>query len=218
MRLKRSVFWLSLLVLGGTEISLSGQVHNYFGKLTPQERQLLKDNERVHLSKAMAHLRSGKKHRLEYAEAEFKYILAIWPNHPASLQGMTDVAIRLGRPEVADFYFRKALEFFPEVPETYALYGIYLYKINDLDRSIEMLEKAVQLAPHSSQNHYLLGLSYYAAKQYDLALQHAQQAYNMGYPLPGLRDLLSKKGYRLETSDKEGDEINPSVDDKNITN
>ncbi len=180
-------------------------IHNYYGNLTAFERQLLKDNERAHLGKALSNLKLGQRHRLKYAEADFNYILAIWPNHPKSLEGITQVALRLGKPDLAEKRFSKALATFPDVAETYALYGIFLYKQDNMARAIDNLEIALKLDPTSSQNHYLLGLSHFANKQFTQANHHAQKAYALGYPLPGLRNKLKRMGNWQSAQDNETD-------------
>jgi len=197
----RFIFFCFMPLVVPSALQGATLIHNYYGDLTPHERQLLKDNEQAHLGKAISDLQSGKPHRLKYAEADFKYILSIWPNHPKSLQGIAEVYRKMGTPSLVEPLFERALRVFPEVAETYALYGIYLYRQKDFKRSINMLKEAVRLNPSSSQNHYLLGLSYYAAGLYKEAQEHAEKAYALNYPLPGLRDMLEKKGYRVNLPD-----------------
>lgn len=198
---KMSSAWSFLFVcLGVTATVAADNVHDYYGALTPQEEQLLKDNERVHLGKAISDLRSGKPHRLRYAEAEFKYILAIWPNHPASLEGIAEIARKTGRYQLAEEYFQRAIRYFPGQSQTHALYGVYLYRIRQYERAVEQLEIAVSLDPQQSQNHYFLGLAYFAKGDYEESARHARKAYSLGYPLPGLRNKLRRKGFWNEKS------------------
>ena len=46
----------------------------------------------------------------------------------------------------------------------------------------------------SPEIHYFLGLAYLNLKDLDLASEHARRAYDLGYPLPGLRNKLAAAG------------------------
>ena len=50
------------------------------------------------------------------------------------------------------------------------------------------------LAPNSSEAHYNIGLMYTEMEEYPLAREHAQKAYSLGFPLPGLRSKLQRAG------------------------
>jgi tetratricopeptide (TPR) repeat protein len=52
------------------------------------------------------------------------------------------------------------------------------------------MEKALTLDPNSINAHYNLGLTYFETKQFELANEHAQRAYQLGASPPGLRDKL----------------------------
>jgi len=49
-----------------------------------------------------------------------------------------------------------------------------------------------RLKPDDMQTHYDLGLAYASKKQWDLANEHAQVAYGLGAPFPGLKEKLIK--------------------------
>jgi Flp pilus assembly protein TadD len=49
----------------------------------------------------------------------------------------------------------------------------------------------------SAEIHNALGFAYLNAKDYERARQHAREAYELGFPLPGLRDQLAAAGYPL---------------------
>jgi tetratricopeptide (TPR) repeat protein len=56
-------------------------------------------------------------------------------------------------------------------------------------------EKATE--GRSAELQYALGLSYFQRKEFEKARDAARKAYQLGYPLPGLRDRLKKSGYPL---------------------
>ncbi|MEA3642642.1 MAG: hypothetical protein VBE63_22260, partial [Lamprobacter sp.] len=73
----------------------------------------------------------------------------------------------------------------------------YYYRANRLPESKKYLEKAVSMAPENAEINYNLGLTLFALGEFDSARMRARKAYKLGYPLPGLRNKLSEKGYTL---------------------
>jgi tetratricopeptide (TPR) repeat protein len=72
--------------------------------------------------------------------------------------------------------------------------GIYLARTKRYPEAIKSYEHALEIAPDSVNAHYNLGLAYIETKQYQLANEHAQRAYELGASLPGLRDKLKRIG------------------------
>jgi tetratricopeptide (TPR) repeat protein len=60
--------------------------------------------------------------------------------------------------------------------------------------AVQKLEKAAELNSENGNVHYNLGLAYFTLKDYEKSLAHAQRAYALGFPLPGLRNKLEKAG------------------------
>jgi tetratricopeptide (TPR) repeat protein len=83
---------------------------------------------------------------------------------------------------------------FPNTATTYSVYGIFLYNEKKYDESIKAYQDSLSLDPKSAETHYNLGVAYAAANNGVEANRHAQAAYSLGYPLPGLRDQLKRKG------------------------
>jgi hypothetical protein len=54
--------------------------------------------------------------------------------------------------------------------------------------------------PNSAEVHYNFGLLYVATGELDLAVEHANRAYGLGFPLPGLRRMLANAGRPLQTA------------------
>jgi tetratricopeptide (TPR) repeat protein len=93
-------------------------------------------------------------------------------------------------------YFARAVEFAPDDGAVRVLYGIYLSRRGHKNEALEHLQAAQKLlADADNPNlHYNLGLAYFELKDYDKALAHAKKAYELGFPLPGLRDKLKRAG------------------------
>lgn len=156
--------------------------------------QLLRDNEMAHLGKAQKHLATRKSYELEYALADFGYILSRWPNHPQALQGMFETARLLNRPQLVERYARAALEVAPNSAPTFVMIGTYLMRQGQLKEAEPLLTRAIQIDPESINANYNLGLLYAQTQRLELANRHAQKAYALGHPMPGLRNRLEAAG------------------------
>ena len=55
-------------------------------------------------------------------------------------------------------------------------------------------DAASRLAPEQATIQYNLGLMYVKKKEYEKASAHAQKAYALGFPLPGLKNKLKAAG------------------------
>lgn len=100
-----------------------------------------------------------------------------------------------GLPMTVECYFTRAIQFSRDDYKVYLLYGIHLHLTGQLDKALEQYKAAEKLAPESAELHNNLGLLYFDREQYDDAKVHAEKAYRLGYPLPGLRDKLTAIGH-----------------------
>jgi tetratricopeptide (TPR) repeat protein len=91
-------------------------------------------------------------------------------------------------------WFERAIVYQPEDGKVYMLFGIYLLRKGYPERAVAALTKAQELANEDSNLYYNMGLAYFALKDYDKALSSAHEAYRLGFPLPGLRDMLRRAG------------------------
>jgi tetratricopeptide (TPR) repeat protein len=98
-------------------------------------------------------------------------------------------------PQTAECYFDRAIRWRPNDPNVYLVQGIYLQLKGDLDAALKAYKKSESLQPNSADLQYNLGLLYFERKQYNLAKVHAKRAYQLGYPLPGLRHKLTVVGH-----------------------
>jgi Flp pilus assembly protein TadD len=74
------------------------------------------------------------------------------------------------------------------------IYGNHLLKTGQTDRATEQLKEAVSLQPDNATINYNLGLLYMQRKNYEEARAYAKKAYELGFPLPGLKNQLIQAG------------------------
>jgi tetratricopeptide (TPR) repeat protein len=130
------------------------------------------------------------------------YTLRAFPNHHRALFALARLQARNpgqrmlpGTQWPTYCYFERAVNFAPTDANAHLLYGIFLSKIGaPMDKVRPRYEKAVELAPDSAEVHYNYGLMLANAGEPRKALEHAKLAYDIGYPLPGLRDKLIRAG------------------------
>lgn len=131
---------------------------------------------------------------------DLDYTLRAFPNHHRALYAMARYQMRFpGRrpPEAnytAECYFERAIRFAPDDETVRMLRGIYHAKIGDNEEALKDYMDALRIAPDSSQIHYNIGLLYVKLKKFEQARVHARRAYDLGFPLPGLRDQLKRVG------------------------
>lgn len=191
MKHRKAILAVSRLVLlfafsttiHGEAVTPSDYYGNEYGK------RLIKDVEEHHIGPGIQRM-NGKPHMWIYALQDFDFVLAYYPNHPQGLKLKAEVAMKMGKPQLAEESFQKAIRLYPHTTGTYILYAIFLQQNGKLEAAEANYKKALDSEPASVNAHYNLGLLYFDKKQYELANAHAQQAYAMGHPLPGLRKKL----------------------------
>jgi tetratricopeptide (TPR) repeat protein len=140
------------------------------------------------------------KFALNSAENEATFSVARTPaSHPlhATMRAiLARVAYGRGQREAAIAELRKVLKSMPEVANTYSVLATYLYRQGDLDQAREVLERGIVEVPQpTAEMHYILGLILVKKKAYEEAHVQAVEAYKLGYPLPGLRNMLKSAGH-----------------------
>lgn len=161
------------------------------------DRQGLTVVENYHFTPNVERLLRGATGQLG---ADISYTLEHFPNHPRALAAMSRLALRdkNRKPHGARFtvecYFDRALRFRPDDARVHSLYGAYLLALGQTDAALEKLEEAARLEPANPTAQYNLGLLYLRKKDYDKARASAQKAYEMGFPLPGLKNKLTAAG------------------------
>ena len=92
-------------------------------------------------------------------------------------------------------YFQRAIWFAPDDANILVLEGIYHQRKRQDTAAEESWKRALLIDSTSVEAHYNLGLLYFRQGDYPSSLAHARIAYELGYPLPGLKKKLIKKGY-----------------------
>jgi tetratricopeptide (TPR) repeat protein len=199
----------TLLVLGSLECLVAaplfaqpvgcGDWYHPFGPLdyrtaTPEQKVLV---ERVHFTQSVESLTKGRSGSIG---GDLRYTLRAFPNHPRALIAMSNL-FRKTRPGIPadvelslECWFARAIDFRPEDSRVRVVYVVELLKDGHKKEAIEQLNVANDLAGDYSNVHYHLGFAFFDLHDYDKSLEHAKRAYELGFPLPGLRDKLKRAG------------------------
>ncbi len=158
--------------------------------------------EKYHWNSDVAGLRRGV--RGAFPMSDISYILRVFPNHHPALDAMGrlwrrhmdlgEIPMNAQPDQPPEYWFNRAATFAPQDPIPRLLFGIHLQKSGRENAALEQLEIAEALAPDSAEVHYALGLAYFDLEKFDKSSIHAERAYALGYPLPGLRDKLLAAG------------------------
>ena len=132
---------------------------------------------------------------------DIDYVLRAVPNHHRALYAISKYELQNGRQSMqwrsVECYFERAIRFNSDDGVVYLLFGLHYAIRNQHARAIEKYMLAEQKMPESVELHYNMGLSLFEIGRYDEALKAAQKAYDGGYPLPGLRSKLKRRGYEF---------------------
>ena len=71
---------------------------------------------------------------------------------------------------------------------------MYLHRAGDFNNALKNYKQALAMNDNNVEIHYNIGLLYFDLEDYALAAEHAAEAYNRGYPLPGLKNKLATVG------------------------
>lgn len=152
-----------------------------------------------HFTPEMEQLRRGT--NLSY---NLDYTVRAFPNHHRALfamiryvtEGRDKQRKKLVTPP--ECYLQRAIRFQPADGTVYMLYGLYLHKLKHLQDAESFYKKAVALIPDSPEANYNYGLLLTDMERYEEAKPYARKAYQLGYPLPGLRRRLASAGFTLK--------------------
>ncbi len=92
-------------------------------------------------------------------------------------------------------YFQRANRFVPDDANIYILYGVYRHKAGDYEEAEISWKYALSIDNNSAEAHYNLGLLNLKLEKFPSAVKHARLAYDLGYPLPGLKGKLIEQGH-----------------------
>ena len=155
--------------------------------------------ERAHFDANVESLVKGTTAALPGGDLD--YTLRAFPNHHRALYSMgryslkhSDRRIPPGARYSGLCYFVRAINFNPDDAKVRVVFGIYFYMQEKYQQAIEQLKVAIGLNEHSAEAHYNIGLVYERLGELELAVQHARTAYDLGFPLAGLRNKLQRHG------------------------
>ena len=163
-------------------------------------RDKLKIVETYHFDAGVKNLRGLKGKDMHNINGDLDYTLRAFPNHHGALYSMIRYSLsedprhsRKMRLSV-DCYLKRAMVLQPNDGTVHLLYGIYLSKIDRVEDAKTKFLEAARLMPESAEVHYNIGLMLAKTGDYDDARTHAYKAYELGYPMPGLRNILKRAG------------------------
>ena len=130
---------------------------------------------------------------------DIEYTLHAFPNHHRALLAMTRYHIEGSHKKkpmiyLPECWFERAMRFTPQDGTVRMIYGYYLSKIGNPTGALQQYEKAVEMMPNSAEAHYNVALLYAKLENFEAARTHAHRAYELGFPLPGLRRKLERAG------------------------
>lgn len=163
----------------------------------PEHRQRLDVVERFHFTPQVEHLERGESGPIS---GDLGYTLDHFANHHRALAALSRLALReksmqpKGIKYTVDCYFSRAIRFRPDDARVRAIYGGYLLALGQQDAALLQMEEAARLEPQNATNQYNLGLLYLRKNDYARARSAAKQAYEQGFPLPGLKNKLAAAG------------------------
>lgn len=86
----------------------------------------------------------------------------------------------------------------PQYAPAYSALSLIYRDVEKPELQEQVLRKGLAASADSAELHYFLGLMLANQKRYTEAVDHAHKAYDLGYPLPGLKRKLQRAGYTLE--------------------
>lgn len=181
--------------VSGCDLNLENSTGPWDYRTTSRENKNLV--ERAHFTRRVESLMRGQSGDLT---ADIDYTLRVFPNHPRALVAMSKLARRQntarprGSSHSVECWFQRAVQFQPNDAQVRLLFGIELLKSGKRDDAVEQLKVAESLAGNDANVHYNMGLAYFDLGDYEKSLAYAHTAYQMGFPLPGLRDKLMRAG------------------------
>ncbi len=170
--------------------------------LDPKYQPQIRGIERNHLNSDVENLVRGQS--TASPGGDLRFILSSIPNHPRALAALmrlatverTETPTESG-PYTVRCWLHRATIFSPLDGTAFLMYGVYLARNAQPRDALGQLEQAATLLPNNAEVEYNLGLIHLNLKNYDAARLHGQRAYDLGYPLPGLRRRLAAAGFPL---------------------
>lgn len=163
----------------------------------PSDRQKLGVVEQFHFTPNVERLERGESGSIG---GDMSYTLEHFANHHRALAALARLALREKNPRpkgaklAVDCYFARAIAYRPGDARVRVIFGGYLLALGQEPAALAQLEEAARLEPGNATNQYNLGLLYLRQKDYVRARNAARAAYELGFPLPGLKHKLTAVG------------------------
>ena len=125
------------------------------------------------LNIALQHHQAG---RLQEAEAIYRQILQVHPNHPGAHHLLGMIAYQVGRYDVAVEYVKRAIALNPAVAEFHNNLGTVYLDQGLSDQALVHLNKALQLQPDYVEAHYNLGNALRDQGKFEAAMAQYRRA------------------------------------------
>ncbi|SFN76655.1 tetratricopeptide repeat protein [Nitrosospira briensis] len=198
----KGIFGIGILAISIISTTLEaapycGELENVRDYTSAEQKIFLATVERHHFTPEIENLRHGNTGTLG---ADLAYTLILFPNHHRALAAFGKLSLRdktlkpAGSKYSVGCFFDRAIRFKPNDGTVRMVYGNYLLKAGQIDEAAEQFRIAVDLEPENPTINYNLGLLYVKKKDYEQANIYAKKAYELGFPLPGLKNQLMEAG------------------------
>lgn len=127
---------------------------------------------------------------------DLHYVLMGVPNYYRALAAMANWQLANPRPRDAKYltiecYYERAFAFRPSDPKLRLGYATYLHRARRLEEARVEYQKAEELGDDDAELFYNRGLLELEMGNVVAARRYADKAYELGYPLSGLKNLLN---------------------------
>lgn len=162
-----------------------------------KDKSLLSNVEHNHFNDNVRMLRKGLSGTIA---GDLDYLLRAYPNHPGGLDAMGRLGRRAKSEDLngAHFkvtcYFDRAMRLAPDDPTVRTLYAQHLWMTGHRKEAVEQIEEAEKLGAQDANTLYNIGIMKFDTGDKEGAVKYAVKAYELGFPLPGLKMKLKKAG------------------------
>lgn len=134
-------------------------------------------------------------HRLPQAEALYRQILQVHPNHPLVFYQLGLLAHQVGKPEVAIGYLKKAIQHHPQFVEAHCNLAMILNDCHRIEESIAFYQEAIKINPTYIQAYNNLAVLFFNQGQWDNAYTYYQKALEINPSIAQIHNNLGKVHY-----------------------
>lgn len=134
---------------------------------------------------------------------DLDYTLRAFPNHARALWAMARLHLRERTKKLPnarysiDCWFDRAIRMNSTDATTRYVYGMYLHRAGEFEGAMQNYSTSLRLNSNNPELHYNIGLLHLELGNLDEAKDHAVMAYELGFPLPGLRNKLRDHGIEI---------------------